>query len=168
MHEFNARECLAKFEQSMEEGFIMKKLAHIAIIGLSLIAISSFAGYPPAPNPGTACKTLYNPTSDLNNFCGCYEQSSRSQCAHLIAAGLLHIKINCNQPPDSLALATWANVAGNLTRFCKNQVNLLHIDHVQQDKSITIQNCMDDVGTVMAGLRGYHNVCSGHWPETYA
>ena len=161
----NARERLVEFVQSMEEGFIMRKLASIAVMGLSLVAVSSFADYPPAPTPGTSCKTLYNPTSNLDKFCGCYEQSSRSQCTHLDAAGLLPIRVNCDESPNTLALATWASVAGNITRFCKNQVALLHEDHVQNDKAITAQNCIDDVGTIITRLSGLHNVCSGHWPE---
>jgi hypothetical protein len=146
----------------------MKNIARLAIMGLSFVAVASFADYPPQPPQGTSCKTLYNPSSDAAQWCGCYEQSSRDQCSDLNKAGLLPIKVNCDESPDLLALATKANEGGNISRFCNNQVNLLHIAGAKignpRDSAITVQNCEDDVGTIAPTVSGLSNMCTGKWP----
>lgn len=138
------------FEQSMEEGFIMKKLASIALLGLSLIAVSSFAD--------VSCINQYSPTTDMKDFCACYKADALAQCMTLSKKfGMPSQKI-CNSGIKSVTALTCTTETGRLSSFCSNNVTKLH---QAGDTSVTIQNCEDDVGYICD--KGGRLACNAYW-----
>ena len=132
---------------------MMKKLVSIALVGLSFVAVTSFASYPPMPAPGVSCVTAYQPPTppvagpDEQNFCGCYEESAVKQCKVLASHGFAPSR-TCSGSFAALVTVTCGQVSitpGGVANFCKQNVSHLKSSG---DSSTTVQDCIDDVGYI--------------------
>jgi hypothetical protein len=147
----------------MEEEFIMKNLARIALIGLSFVTVASFAAYPPVPAPGVSCKTAYPlstppTTQELQNYCGCYQYSSVTQCKLLAQHGYAPSR-TCTGSFSTLIVLTCAQEGmRGIKSFCKTNVGNLNRSG---DTATTMQDCIDDVGYICD--RGGKSICAPYW-----
>lgn len=132
----------------------------IATMALSFMATASFAHVstlPPAPQPGVSCKATYNPSTDTDNFCGCYQEQQKDNC------NVLKPPISCNMKPELMVGASYQNVQGlyhgDLNKFCVSEVAQMK---AKGKTSITEQNCEDDMSQVFQGEPG-HSYCVNNW-----
>ncbi len=140
----------------------MKKRAIVTLIGLTSIAISGFASvlsvFPPLPTPGVSCKTTYPPSSNLQNYCGCYQESAVKQCGDLARHGYAPAR-TCTGSFKALVTLTCATEGmRGIQSFCKTNVNNLH---QSGEPATTLQNCIDDVGYICDD--GGESTCSPYW-----
>lgn len=143
----------------------MKKLACVAILGLSFVSAASFADYPPLPTPGVSCKATYDPTKDLKDFCGCYQEQAVPQCRALAAHGYVPGGSRvCNAAFPVLVTSTCGDekLERGIVNFCKTNVEHLHQSGIT---SVTTEDCQQDVGYICDS--GGQSICSSYWQKSF-
>lgn len=135
---------------------IKKIMLTIALSVVTTVSFAAVSALPPAPAPGISCKTTYNPDSDKDKFCGCYQEQQKDNCNVLHAPG-------CSEAPEALAHMTYSAIqtmyGHNISKFCNAQVKQLN-GHGKT--TITVQNCMDDVTVIMSTMPS-HSYCVSNW-----
>lgn len=132
-------------------------LLAVALSAIATVSVAQVKALPPAPAPGVSCKATYNPASDKDNYCGCYQQQQKDNC------NVLKPPISCDMKPELMVRASYENVAsifhGDLNKFCENEVAQMK---KKGKTSITVQNCEDDMSQVFEGEPS-QSFCVNNW-----